>query len=400
MAQQRRDKGEGTIFRRKDGTWEARLKINDKPRARRAKTEKEARQKLKELKSLKEEEERRTTLNFNDLTVNEYFDMFLEYKKDQRGFDRISYMRLESTINTHIKPFFEYTNMSDLTGELIQERLDEAKESGNRNGGGLAHSSVKKIYDAFKACYDFAIRIKKDIRPENNPMFLVQMIPKKEFTEESKDIRYLLADEDNNERERFVNEALRKHKTGRYVYKFGPALVFIMCTGLREGEMCGLGRKDIYLKDKYIHVHDNAKTIKDDDGSWKTIIVSDDVKYNSERYVPLNDKAIEMLKIIYELYPENDKTERLIYSKHETTLPPLELNKTFNRICIGAEIGNMDGVGPHCLRHTFATSLFEQGVKVPVVSELLGHSSVEVTQNIYISITKKLKVKAMSLINI
>ena len=84
MAQQRRDKGEGTIFRRKDGTWEARLKINDKPRARRAKTEKEARQKLKELKSLKEEEERRTTLNFNDLTVNEYFDMFLEYKKDQR----------------------------------------------------------------------------------------------------------------------------------------------------------------------------------------------------------------------------------------------------------------------------------------------------------------------------
>ena len=210
---QRREKGEGTVFQRKDGSWVARININDKPRSKKAKTEREAKKKLKELKALKEIEERRTTQNYGDITVAEYFDIFLEYKKQQRGFDRTSYTRLESTINTHIKPFFEYVMMKDLTGEAIQDRIDKAKESGKRDGGALSYSSVKKIHDAFSSCMDFAIKIKKDIRPEDNPMFLVQMIPKKEFTEERREIRYLLNDEDNNERERFVSEALRKYKT-------------------------------------------------------------------------------------------------------------------------------------------------------------------------------------------
>ena len=57
----------------------------------------------------------------------------------------------------------------------------------------------------------------------------------------------------------------------------------------------------------------------------------------------------------------------------------------------------MDGVGPHCLRHTFAVSLFEKDVNVKTISELLGHSSVKITQDIYISVTKKIKAEAVEM---
>ena len=45
----------------------------------------------------------------------------------------------------------------------------------------------------------------------------------------------------------------------------------------------------------------------------------------------------------------------------------------------------------HDLRHTYATRLFELGEPAKVVQELLGHSDVSTTLNIYTNVTKELK---------
>ena len=387
----RRERGTGSIVQLKDGKFLARVRYDGGQKSARAKTKTEAKQKLKELIAEVEQQDKRTTINYNEVTVKEYFNMFLKYKKEQRGFGEQSYRRLESTIETHIIPRFEYMYMKDLTSDDIQGCIDDAAEK-----AGLSHSSVKKIFDAFKACYKFSINIKKDIEPYNNPMLAVQMIPEKEFKKSSINIRYLLNEEDNNERKRFITEATRKYKNGKHVYRYGPVLAFIIYTGLRESEMCGLGRDDIFINKKYINVHDTVATIKVD-GKWETKVRSDITKYRSERYVPLNKQALEILKQIKEIFPEINETDRLIYTTRKTILPPTELNKTFNRICTAANIDNMDGVGPHCLRHTFAVLLFEKGVNVKTISELLGHSSVKITQDVYISVTKKIKAEAVEM---
>ena len=49
----------------------------------------------------------------------------------------------------------------------------------------------------------------------------------------------------------------------------------------------------------------------------------------------------------------------------------------------------------HSLRHTFATMLFENGYSIKKVSELLGHCDTRVTENTYIHIIQKQKIKAI-----
>ena len=50
----------------------------------------------------------------------------------------------------------------------------------------------------------------------------------------------------------------------------------------------------------------------------------------------------------------------------------------------------------HDLRHTFATLLFEEGESAKVIQELLGHSTIAITMDIYTHVSKKGKKKAVS----
>ena len=52
-------------------------------------------------------------------------------------------------------------------------------------------------------------------------------------------------------------------------------------------------------------------------------------------------------------------------------------------------------VGVHALRHTYATRLFEKGVDIKIISELLGHSSTEITYRIYVYVIESLKASAV-----
>ena len=48
------------------------------------------------------------------------------------------------------------------------------------------------------------------------------------------------------------------------------------------------------------------------------------------------------------------------------------------------EAAGVEHHGPHALRHSFASSLYAQGVEVKIISKLLDHASVEITYNRYI----------------
>ena len=57
-------------------------------------------------------------------------------------------------------------------------------------------------------------------------------------------------------------------------------------------------------------------------------------------------------------------------------------------------------IGVHALRYTFATRLYEKGVDVKVISELLGHSSVDITYRIYIHVFEQSKRSAIQILDL
>lgn len=52
--------------------------------------------------------------------------------------------------------------------------------------------------------------------------------------------------------------------------------------------------------------------------------------------------------------------------------------------------GICPGATPHSMRHATATILLEEGVPMRVVSELLGHSSTRITEDVYSHVTARL----------
>ena len=85
----------------------------------------------------------------------------------------------------------------------------------------------------------------------------------------------------------------------------------------------------------------------------------------------------------------------VIASKNGKPLYPWNLERPFQSILEHAGIKTPKGTGPHALRHTFASMLFENGCAVKVVSELLGHKDTKITENTYIHLIQKQKMKAI-----
>lgn len=395
MAEKRRRKGTGSIKELPDGSYLVRMKRGKKPngkpneKSRKAYSKRDAQRKLKEIEEeFKREEQFYQNIENTDFTTKEYFDVFLNYKRATLG--DTSFRRLESTIEHHIiKQLGDYL-FCELNSDVIQQRISDAMQQG------LSYSSVKKIYEAFTGCYRYAIS-RGNILTDKNPMNAVTMPSKSKFQCQRLRARYLHNNDENDERARFTQEALRKYKNGKYVYRYGPAMIFMMNTGIRESEMSALKHDHIDYTQRYMSVQDSAVSVKKN-GHYTIDIRKNVTKWDSGRYVALNDTAMDMLRIMQEQFGSDGLVIKTVY---DTVLPPLEFTKTFHRICDAANItDDMKGVGAHCLRHTFASALLEYGVDLKTISELLGHKNISITADTYLSVSQKMKAKAVQLPNI
>ena len=99
-------------------------------------------------------------------------------------------------------------------------------------------------------------------------------------------------------------------------------------------------------------------------------------KGNRQRYTIISDKVIVLLRDYYKKY-------RPVRYMFEGLRPgrPMEPNSIRNAFNKGiSKAGIKKSVTFHCLRHSFATHLLENGTDVRFVQELLGHQNIRTTQ--------------------
>lgn len=155
----------------------------------------------------------------------------------------------------------------------------------------------------------------------------------------------------------------------------GYSAVGIMLeTGLRAGELLALKWSDIELDRCRMKVH--ATIINP---MYNTAEYQDSPKSkSSNRVMPLTPKAISILKALQ----RRRKTE-WVFEQDGQRYTYQKLMYQTKKLCREAGVKYY---GEHVFRHTFATNCYYKGIDVKILSRLMGHSSVQVTYNIYINL--------------
>lgn len=163
-------------------------------------------------------------------------------------------------------------------------------------------------------------------------------------------------------------------------------IVLSLLTGMRIGEICALKWSDIDMKKRQINVNKTLQRIcrKNE----KSIILVGKTKTSSgTRFIPISNFLYDFLMSIK---PSNRDT----YFLTNSTLPkePRNYRKIYKTLLKKLKIKITSF---HALRHTFATRLIENKVDIKTISELLGHSSTNITISIYVHSEYSTKRKAV-----
>lgn len=157
-------------------------------------------------------------------------------------------------------------------------------------------------------------------------------------------------------------------------------------TGIRIGELCALKFNDISFETKTMHIDKTMQRIQNFKGAKnKTdIIISSPKSECSIREIPVPQFIIDLI-IENDLYKKN---AYLLTGEATRFIEPRTLENKFNKI---ATICNIENVTFHMIRHTFASDCIEAGVDAKSLSEILGHSSVNITLNRYVHSSMEIK---------
>lgn len=382
----KRKYGEGSIYQRKDGRWVAKYKSVNmlKPCVVYAKSESEAKRKLRELKK----DAAKGLVKSTSRRFGDYADQWL-YTFKLHSVEDSSFDKYESAYLTHIKPAFGKMQLASIHSEQLQKLLVEKSQT-------LSHTVVKIIYIILSEIFSYA-HSEGDL--SRNPMHNVKM-PKKATFKPEREIVALESDE-----VRAVERiAEMKNKNGRPCIMQAHALVFLVHTGLRCGEFLALKWSDIDFESRIVTVNKNLSMVydRDKDGvriKHKKARIKCTKTASGNRIVPLNTKAIAALNSLKAVYREMDiVSDSVAVTRKGTTLSSDQLRRVLRRVLAYAGIGKPFTL--HQLRHTFATQALNAGIPITVVSKWLGHANISVTYNTYIHVLESAEAAAVELLEV
>lgn len=364
----RRMKGEGTIFQNSRGTWTARFSMKGYPTKEfTGKTKTEAKSKLDQYKILI------ATGNINTmkLTLGEYSLHFLFYKSQQvnrKTLKQTTYDRLEAVFNSFIKDHvISNVLMCNLRPTDIQNLIDELQPN-------YSFSTIKKVYLFIHSMVKHGMA-QKDFPENYDPFVTVELPDETAVGKQTKKIEIL----PQQSLEDFKQVALSRNPDGTLAYRYGPALVFALNTGLRKGELLALSKNNIITDKegrKLIHITETVSCVKNREKNASTSytqIITPPKYPRSNRRIPLNQEAEMCLEIMLNSYEPNTTREDLIISTQNGNIPMhRRIQDTMDKIL--KRIGEKH-YGTHATRHTFATMLLSKTAShqdIKAVAEILG----------------------------
>ena len=355
----------GSTYQRKDGRWECRLSFVDENGKRRyrsfyGKTKKEAEYKLEVAsRSMVEKKEEITEMTVKDLATE-----WLYAVKNRVKESTLCNYRMK--IEKHIVPAFGAVQCAVMKARMVYEFIEK------KLGEGLSARYITDIMTLFKSIfrygareYDFKNAVDGIIMPKKTKPE-IKMLDKKQ-------IDTLSAYINNNQNGTTLGIALSLY------------------TGMRIGEVCALRWQDIDIEKRILTVSHTIQRIQCFEGERRTkVVITEPKSESSRRVIPIPDCLLLMLEQL------SDKPDRFVLSGSLKPVEPRTMQNRFKRVLNNVNLPSTFRY--HSLRHSMASTAIELGFDVKTLSEILGHSSVQITLDRYIHSSMEHKRSCMNLL--
>lgn len=349
----RRAKGEGSIVKRKNGTWQAELLLGYTEQGKRkrkfvyGKTQREVREKLDELK----QQLAAGTLSNTKLAVKAYLDRWLTEKTREVKPQTVEDYRYQ--LEKYVIPHIGRIPLAKLTPLHIQSMCGELADT-------ISPQRANKCRRVLSGALRQAMRWQLIAA---NPADAVKplKVSKADMTIWT-----------TEEATRFLGIA-REHRLYALFY-------LAMSTGMRRGELLGLRWQDVSNSNLYIR-----QSLIEQRGN---IMISTPKTEKGTRRVALSPDVIEVLEqhrkhqederqFMGEAWPDNDF---VFTTKVGTPIHPRNLGRIWETLQARA---NVTKVRLHDLRHLHASLAIKQGMNAKVLADRLGHAKASFTLDVY-----------------
>lgn len=348
----RRGNGEGTITRRRDGRWEARFTDGRGRSCLYGKTRAEVAAKLREAQRARDAGR---VAAADRQTVAAYSMQWLETVAP--NVDRDTRDRYAELLRIHVLPDLGHVELAKLTPEDLEQLY------ARRLAAGAAPMSVRHVHSVL---YAMLGRAERRGSVHRNVAALVKP---------PKAVRRDMRTFDEAEYARLLNAVAGDRLESLYVVA--------VTTGMRLGELAGLRWRDLDLEKAMLQVQQTV--------SWHKVGWSfDEPKTRkSRRRIELARVTVESLRKHRARQLEERLRVGAAWQDHDLVFSnevggPLDgsnlLQRSFYPLLKRAQLPR---IRFHDLRHTAATILLGRGVHPKIVSEMLGHSSVAITLDVY-----------------
>lgn len=353
----------GTTYQRKDGRWECRISLGVEDGKRKfrsfyGKTRDEA-----EYKMMIAQQNTDEVYAITEMTVKELVTEWLYVQSARLKESTAANYRMKA--EKHIIP-----NFGD-----IQCCLLKAKD---------VYAFVeKKLKDGLSARYltDIIVLLKSIFRYACREYHIKNVLDGIVMPKRYKQEIEVLSKEQQTRLEHFIS-------SNASLGTLGISLSLYM--GLRIGEICALQWGDIDLEKRIVTVKKTIQRVQCQGERKTRVTITEPKSASSKREIPIPDCLFSMLLRF------KDRSNVYVVSGTKKPIEPRTMQYRFAKILENADLPS---VHFHSLRHLFATNCVALGFDVKTLSEILGHSSIEVTMNLYVHSDMERKRACMSLLS-
>jgi integrase len=351
----RRGQGEGSIYRRPDGRWVAVLDLGwrDGKRTRKYFYGRTRDQVARTLARALARQQQGYEFANERLTVEQFLGRWLEAK--QGTVRPGTWARYEELVRLHVNPRIGRRRLARLKPEQLQQCYAELQAS-------RSPATALKVHQMLHSAFKLAVRW--GAMPQNTTeLVIAPAVQRHEF-------------------DTFTAEQARSFLKVVQGDRLEALYVLAITTGMRQGELLGLHWQDVDLERRRLQLARQLKTRQ------------------SRRAVLLPELAATALVDHRDRQAAEREQQGTSWEECGLVFPntvgrPLSPNNLRDRsfFPLLARAG-LPRIRFHDLRHSCATLLLGEGVHPKIVSDLLGHSQIGITLDLYSHVTATMQAVA------